>query len=36
MLVEDFIEELQKFPKGTDVFLFDHRKNLSDEFEVVR
>lgn len=31
MLVEKIIEELQKFPKGTEVCLYDWRKNLRND-----
>ena len=32
MLIEDLIKELEKFPKGTQVCLFDWRKNLHDDY----
>jgi hypothetical protein len=31
MLIENLIEQLQKLPKGTNVCLYDHRKNMGDD-----
>lgn len=31
MKVEQLIKELSNFPKGSDVCIFDYRKNLSDQ-----